>query len=243
MGGGGISLPLGHRSTATSKLNIDWRTASTSSEGRFAADDVVRELRGNDPRPLFVWVAKPEPEGDEKEGDAKKEVKDKDRLDDLISRSLANELVQLSSGWFHCVKLPEAVYDKGHPYNALFAGKNPPRIVLAGADGKRVEALGTVQQKLDWRDIVGVLARHYEKNAEQAVKSLQKLLMSYDQIDVERDDLAQQLKRAEDAKNARKIERIKTKMADLDKEAAALQEQETKLRDIKLKTESKDKVD
>jgi hypothetical protein len=240
-----MSLPLGHRSTAQGKLFIDWRTASSASEEKFGADDVIRELRGSDPRPLFVWVAKPEPVQPpaDKDGKTEKVVVDKDRLTDLIERSLGNELVQLASGWFHCVKLPEAVYEKNHPYNALFAGKNPPRIVLAGADGKRVEALGSVQQKLDWRDVMGVLAKHYEKNAEQAVKSLQKLLLNYDQLDVERDDLAAQLKRAEEAKNARKIEKLKARMAELDKEVADLQQQETKLRDIGLKGETKAKGD
>jgi len=207
---------------------------------------VVRELRGSDPRPLFIWVAKPEPvqpPADAKDGKTEKVVVDKDRLDDLIDRSLGNELVQLASGWFHCVKLPEAVYEKNHPFHALFAGKNPPRIVLAGADGKRVEALGSVQQKLDWRDVMGVLAKHYQKSAEQAVKSLQRVLMDYDKLDAEREEVAAQLKRAEDAKNARKIEKAKARIAELDAEAAALQEQETKLRDLGVKAETKEKVD
>jgi hypothetical protein len=241
-----MAVPLGHRSTAKSKLFIDWRTADTRSEEKFAADDVIRELRGSDPRPLFVWVAKPEPVQADAGAPADKtaeKVVDKTRLDDLIDRSLGNEMVQLASGWFHCVKLPEAVYEKSHPFNALFAGKNPPRIVLAGADGKRVEALGTVQQKLDWRDVMGVLARHYRKSAEQAVKSLQRVLMDYDTLDAEREEVAAQLKRAEDAKNARKIEKAKARIAELDAEATKLQEQETKLRDLGLKGESKEKGD
>lgn len=200
---------------------------------------MIRELRGADPRPLFVWVAKtPKADGADKEAD------DKDRLEDLIQRSLGNEKVQIASAWFNCVKLPEAVLDERHPYNALFAGKNPPRVVLASAEGKRVEALGSPRHKLDWRDVVGVLAQDYKRSAEQAIKSLQKLLMDYDKIDMQRDDLTAQLKRAEESKNARKVERIQAKIADLDKEAAALQEQERKLRELGLKAaESKGKVD
>ena len=230
---------MDRKATAKSKLRIRWQPAMHRGEQKLSAEQVLAELRGDDERPLFVWVqraasAKPAPQPVKRKRSKKKRASgDAAKLQRLTKQSLDNEKVQLASQWFHCVKLGPEVLDARHPYHALFAGKKPARIVLASANGKkRVQALGTIKDRLDWRDIVTVLKQDYRKDPTKAVKGLQRLLNDYDTIDAQRDSLQKQLSQAEAKNKKRQVTRIAAKIKSLDDKLAKLQAREAKIREL-----------
>lgn len=231
---------MGRRATAKSKLTIQWTSSAHLGERRLSSAEVLAELRGDDTRPLLVWVQRAKASNADKTKSQPtrkkrgKRVGDDEKLRRLTKQSLDNERVQLASDWFNCVKLGPEVLDKRHPFHALFSNKkNPARIVLASANGKKlVQALGTSKDRLDWRDIVGVLKQDYRKDPARAIKELQRLLTDYDTIDVQRADLQKQLEKATAKKKASSAKRLARKIKALDDKLEKLQARESKIREL-----------
>lgn len=123
--------------------------------------------------------------------------------DAFLSRELDNERTILLGRWFHAVKLPEDVVAEGHPFHALFAGKSPPHLFVATADGRtRVEFDGQQTPSALWKAMTRVLKAAYRKDPDAAVKALQKVLDRLDRSDLRLVELEERLLDLRAAKGA-----------------------------------------
>jgi len=148
---------------------------------------------------------------------------------------MKSERFILASQWFHCIKVDARVVEESHPYHALFAGKDAPRLVLATWDGGKVqEFLGDRKDKISWNAISKVLDAEYKRNPDRAMKELGKLLSKYDAIDARQKELEAQLERAKEKGRSDKESSIQKKIEELAKEKEEAFALEAKVRDLGL---------
>ncbi|MBK8099371.1 MAG: hypothetical protein IPK26_19865, partial [Planctomycetes bacterium] len=153
----------------------------------------------------------------------------------LLSREFANERTILLTNWFHCVKLPQNVSQADHPFHNLFPAHS--HLFLALADGKQqIDFDGKQSQKQLWKVMSEMLVASYERNPEDAVSQMIKLLAQFDIVDEKEARLMKELD-VELEKNHKspKIAKLQAEIADLAKEKAALTAKEKGLRKIDLK--------
>lgn len=214
--------------TSQSRLNIQWRSAPDSDlYGVESFEDAIAYMaRRSGGKPILI-----NRETDKRDAKVAK----------LYAQALKSERFSLASRWFHCVKVGDEVLDKNALLHTLFKGKNPPALVMLSSDGsKRVSFLGTTAQKVKWAPIAGVLKSSYKKNPTTAVKGLEKLLCAFDALDGKHNELKAQLARAEKKRNKSKIAAIQKKIADAEKDRAAVYAEEEKLRELVLRAASDD---
>ncbi len=139
--------------------------------------------------------------------------KDK-KLTRMLKGALESERFQLASKWFQCIEVDDSVLQEDHAYHLLFEQRRPPVLLLASPDGKKiVHFLATKSQKVNWRDVNGVLKASYKGDPTKAVKGLEKLLSKFDALDDRRKELNAQIARCDDKKDARKIKALQAKLA------------------------------
>lgn len=188
-----------------------------------SAEELVAELRGDDPRPLMIVRNS----ADEK-------------IDALLQAALASERFQLASQWFHCVRVDVEDVANSH-YQKLFDGRNPAHLVLSTWDGtKRVEMLGRVGHKVTWSKIQSVLKAEYKKNPYTAIKGLEKLLNSFDALDKRESELSAQLARCKESGKDDQCKKIEGQLAELAEERKQLLAEEQELEDLELRRAEKD---
>jgi vacuolar-type H+-ATPase subunit I/STV1 len=160
------------------------------------------------------------------------------KLDGWLEGAINSERFQLASKWFHCIKVDARVVEENHPYHALFAEKNPPRMILSTWDGKKtLELLGTRKAKCSWKKLAKILDMEYRRNPDKAMKELGKLLSKYDFLDAREKELESQLASAKDKDRASKVKSCEKKIAELAKEREEAFALETKVRDLLLERE------
>ena len=195
------------------------------SEEKLASADVIKDLRGRDKRPLLIIR-------DSEVAPSKKASK----LDGYLSAALESERFILASQWFNCIKLAPNVIEEGHPYNSLFAGKNPPRMILSTWDGsKRIAMLGKGQAKVTWSKISKLLKLEYKKDATRAVKELQKLLNHYDSLDQREAELREQIEKGKTSGRLARVKSLEKKLAAQTRRREEIAKLELDLKDLVLK--------
>jgi hypothetical protein len=209
--------------TSQSRLQIPWQ--ATPGENFYGIETLAAAIehlsQNGGGKPLLI--------------NRETEVRDP-KVAKLHKEALASERFSLASHWFHCIKVGDEVLAEHHPLNPLFAGKNPAAIVLLSPDGKKqVSFLGTVQQRVTWTAIAGVLASAYEKDATNAVKELEKLLCTYDKIDGEVNELNAQIARAEKRQDQKKVAAVQNKLKAVEEQRQKAIAQEEELRKLVLR--------
>ena len=132
--------------------------------------------------------------------------------------------------------MDQNVLEKTHPYHSLFAGKSPPRLLLASRDGKKiVRFLGTTAQKVNWPDIAAVLRKDYKSDPTTAIKSIERLLSQFDALDDKRKELNTQLERAATKNQKAKVKAIQKKLAKNQDARARLFAKKAKLEELTLR--------
>ncbi len=160
----------------------------------------------------------------------------------MLEAALKSENLKLASYWFHCVKVDSRVIEEAHPYHALFAGKNPPRMILSTWDGKRqYRFLGTSKQKIKWDKIVKVPKVEYKRDPKKAVKELYSVLSKYDYIDSKEKELRSQMERAKDKGKKSRLKNLDAKWQALQEQRAETGKREQKLRELILLKELEEK--
>jgi hypothetical protein len=206
---------------------------SSFGEKALEADEALETIRGIDKRPLIIIR--------EAAKDADLGPKDK-KASDLLTAAMKSENLKLASYWFHCVKVDARVTEEGHPFHSLFAGKNPPRMILSSWDGKVQHTfLGTSKQKIKWDKIVKVLKVEYKRDPKKAVKELYTVLSKYDFIDSKEKELLSQMDRAKDKRKKSRIKTLEKKLAELKNDRAEIEKREQKLRELILLRELEEK--
>ena len=209
-------------------LNIPWQIPGPSFEEQVNDRDrlaAITELADGDRRPLLIYL---------------RDHKSSPKVTSLLTSALKSERFQLASQWFHCVQVSNDVLQEGHAYHALFRGKNPARLLLASCDGKKiVPFLGTVQQKVNWPAIAGVLKKGYKKDPTTAVKKIERLLSKFDALDDKRKELRAQLARAGKKNQRSRIKILEAKLAANEKDRTQVFADKTKLEDLGLRGDAK----
>lgn len=234
MGGGmsrGVMMRFERGATSQSRLRIPWDHSSVTRSVQVKDQEAaLRHLADDDRRPLLVLRLT---------HDTAKATK-KERK--LLKAALASERFKLASHWFHCVQVTKEVLEKGHPYQCLYSGKNPPRIILASADGKKVvRFLGNARQRVNWADIATVLKNSYEKDPTKAIRGLERLMNTFDVLDAKVANLGDQIALASEKNNTATLKMLKAKLAKAETERQKALVDERQLKDLGLKKELKAK--
>ncbi|PIE22066.1 MAG: hypothetical protein CSA62_14270 [Planctomycetota bacterium] len=221
MGRGGAAISFQRLQTSLSKLKIDWKTATARGEEKLSVREALDQIAKRDARPVLILREKERPD---------------EKVEALLKATLKSERIQLASDWFYCVKVPEHASDPEHPWSVLFDDRHPERIVLYTRDGGcKVGFLGSTRHKVNWKGFARVLKKDYKRDATRAVKQINQLLSKYDAIDSRKKDIQEQLDRAKEGSDKRKIQKYNKKLEELEKELKKALRQEEKLRDLGLK--------
>lgn len=221
MRGGGIAVSFERLETSKKRLKIRWEHPVPVSEEVLDYQTALKEVRGNDPRPLLIL----------RDCDACK-----GRDDALLSKTLDNEKTLLYTQWFHCVKLDRRVVEENHPWHALFAGDKPPHIFMTTWDGQAAVTLDGLQtQKLLWSSLAKVLRTDYQKDAQGAVRNWLRVLDRFDALDSREKELKRQVEELQAEGATKRAQRLESQLADIAKEREAAFAQEKKVIDLILK--------
>lgn len=158
--------------------------------------------------------------------------------DALLSRKLNNERTKLLTRWFHCVRFKPNVLEPTHTFRALFAGERPPHVLLATADGETIVPLdGRQSQAMLWKAMRRVLAQAYEKDPDEALRRIQRLMVKYDHYDSMLQQYREQLELELEAKGPRspKLRSLRRKIQRLEKQRAKALEEQRRLEDLGLR--------
>lgn len=212
--------------TSKSRLNIDWCGAGPVHDEQIVdAEGLIRSIAGDDGKPLMIL--------------RRSKQADK-RIQKLLDAALKSERFQLAARWFNCIQVDDAVLEKDHAYHLLFKGANPPALLLASPDGKKIEDfLGTKADKINWNDISSVLTASYKGNPTKAVKGLERLLSKFDALDNKRKELNAQIERCNEKQDAAKLKKLKVKMEEQEKERQEVLAEEKELRELVLRSQKK----
>jgi hypothetical protein len=215
-GGGGASWA--RLETSSKRLKIQWDTYTRVLEEKLDAATALREVKGRDPRPILL-------------------LRDCDfcvgKDDALLEKSMEDEKILLASRWFHCVRVDRGVLKESHPLNSLFAGANPPHMVLFSSDGEdRSELQGRPSARVLWSSMKRALRKDYKKSADAAMAKWIALLSRFDALDSRKSDLTSQRELTSDGRKAAEIDR---KLADLEREIAKAYEEEKRITDLEFR--------
>jgi hypothetical protein len=199
----------------------DGKTRASARMFKLSREAALARLTAGDDRPLLVLRECNVCKGSD---------------DALLSRKLDNERTQLLTRWFHCVKFkPNVMFDENHTFHALFDGKPAPHLFVCRADGSQMVLLGgRVPQGEIWDAMLGVLSSHYERDAEEAVKSILELMARFDHLDAMELQYKEQIDAEIEARGPKssKLRRLREKLAKLDAEREALRARQQKLEDL-----------
>lgn len=239
----GAPISFTHRATTLGELHVDWTYPSFEperSEGITVAPKVykalpiaeaLQRLAGDDQRPLLVlrecWVCSGTDHA-------------------LLDRKMANEKTILFSRWFHCVRLDDSVRHENHPCHLLFKEQAMPHVLLCSRDGSTMVPLdGRRTQSQLWSSMRKVLKAGYEKDPDEAVRSLFQILGQYDHLDSLESEISARLQtvlntQSKDSPRARELEAERAKVA---AERDALKRRQADVMDLRLKVAAPAKAD
>ncbi len=186
---GGGTLPTEHGKTAKTLLRMQWNypvfrlpgedavpeersgTVARAVRSALPRERAFLELAGDDRRPLLVL----------------RECLWCNGTDDaLLSRTEDNARTLLMAQWFHCVKLPPDVLEEDHPFRNVFAGDDPPHLILCDWDGSGVVTLKGDQSRTElWEAMETVLERNYVVDVKRKLREWDRLIADYDMADEE----------------------------------------------------------
>lgn len=219
---GGIVIPMTRQSTAKSILAVEWdcpvatRFTADSNQTRasehyaWPAAKAFAKIAGDDPRPLLVLRECNACRGTEHA---------------VFSRRLNNERTQLLLNWFHCVKLPEQVQAKNHPFHNVFAHPSGYRahLFLSTADGKnKILFTGAQPQSLMQRGLEKTIAIAYKKKPKAALKAMLRYLSELDMHDLRESELLRMMDAAREKSGPKSsaVRKLKAKLAKVQKKKA-----------------------
>jgi hypothetical protein len=212
--------------TARRLLEWDWNRAFAprTSDGPavLSGDDALSALADGDLRPLLVLRECENCAG---------------TYDAFLSREFDNERTILLGRWFHAVKLGKEVLAEQDPFHALFAGKKPPHLFVATADGKvRTDLDGSQSQAKLWKAMTGVLGKSYRKDPETALKSMVRLLDKLDVVERRLADLDERVleARAQHGMDAPELKDLQSDIERATAERLALLEEGKVIDDLQL---------
>jgi len=156
-----------------------------------------------------------------------------------LSRKLYTERTVLLSHWFRCVRLPHQVVEADHPFHNVFAGKDPPRLLLANADGTGVVPFDFHSTRADLEKLmIQILEEHYATHPGKNVDSLLKLFQDIDQVEIKRQGLKEKLDRAIEQSGMGKVRKVEQELKACEQDYQALKEKRDALRHLPFKAES-----
>ena len=206
--------------TSRSRLEADWQQVRVSAETSLELQAALKELRGDDPRPLLI-------------------LRDcdgcKNKEGDLLKRTLLDERVILGSSWFHCVRFSHDVVNPEHPFHILFDHERHPHIAVASWDLKTFKHVHRAGQKDVWKAMKRVMGKDYKKSPESAMKGIVKILNEYDALDDRENALKTQLSAKRERGKKARAKILEKEIAALSEEREELIEDEIKLRDLGFK--------
>ena len=234
--GARVAMTFTRQRTSRSLLAIDWRYPKslelgddfegTRAGARMTAlprDEVLRIACDGDPRPLLVLRECEACNGTE---------------DALLSTKLDNEKTRLLTRWFRCIKLRPNVLLPDHTFHALFDAPHPPHLFLCMPDGTNLIPLdGKQSQTMLWKAMAHLLGLSYEKDPEEAVKNLRRLMERYDHLDAAEDSLREQLEKEVEAHGPKsaKVQSLEAKLQKLRAEREQMKAEEAKAADLGLR--------
>ena len=207
---GYVTTPRGPSARIT--LAIDWKyprppapqakpgeTVALPRRHALPADEALRVLAGDDPRPLLVLRECPRCSGTESA---------------LLCPDDSNERTYLLARWFHCVRLTPDTLDEDAPFRNLFPGEKPAHVFVANHDGTaRHDLAGTYSRSELWDDMEGALEANYETGYASVMQRLTRLLDSLDGVDQVIADLETRLElAASDGGDARKTRALQAEL-------------------------------
>ena len=206
--------------TSTSRLNADWQAPILSAEKKLELQEALKELRGEDPRPLLL-------------------LRDcdgcKNKEGDLLKRTLLDERLLLATGWFHCVRFSHDVVNPEHPFSVIFEHERHPHIAMASWDMKTFVQVPRAGQKDVWKSMKRVIGKDYKKSPESAMKGLMKVLVEYDAIDDREEALKTQISTKKERGKTARVKILEKELATLAEEREELIEEEETLKDLGFK--------
>ena len=206
--------------TSTSRLNADWQAPILSAEKKLELQEALKELRGEDPRPLLL-------------------LRDcdgcKNKEGDLLKRTLLDERLLLATGWFHCVRFSHDVVNPEHPFSVIFEHERHPHIAMASWDLKTFMQVPRAGQKDVWKSMKRVIGKDYKKSPESAMKGLMKVLVEYDAIDDREEALKTQISTKKERGKTARVKILEKELATLAEEREELIEEEESLKDLGFK--------
>jgi hypothetical protein len=230
-----MPLVFTHGETSKKMLQIDWdhpvyapeapkdgpgNTVATPHRGALPLEEALREIAGDDARPLLVLRECFLCQGTDLA---------------LLSREFANERTILLTSWFHCVKLPADVTKPDHPFHALFPDHS--HLWLARPDGSdRYDFTGSQSQQQLWKAMGDLLRKTYQGNPSESVKELLKLLPQFDVIDDKETRLLKDLDGELETRGARsaRVPALQAELKELGAERQKLLAREKELRALAL---------
>ncbi len=219
--------------TSRSRLAIAWDNSSVTKlvqvKDQAAA---LKHMADDDRRPLLILRLTHDT------GSATKKVRK------LLKAALASERFKLTSHWFHCVQVTKEVMEKDHPYHCLCKGKSAPRIIRATPDGEKVvRVLGNARQRVNWPDIAAMLKTSYEKDPTRTIRSLERLLNTFDVIDAKISDLGDQIAVAAEKNKTTTLATLKARLEKLEVEHSQALAEEQALKDLVLRKADEKKAE
>lgn len=214
--------------TSKKRLKMRWDHPVPIGEEQLDFQSALKELRGDDPRPLLV-------------------LRDCDRCkgkdDALLSKTLNNERTLLFTQFFHCIKTDRRIVEEGHPWHALFAGDKPPHLFVSTWDGTNVMPLpGTQTQKKLWSTLTKVLSADYKKDARTAVRNWLRTLDKFDALESRKKELQRQLDEQLEKGKKKRGKSIEKKLAKIRRDFDSAYDHEAKLMDLILRHAPKAKT-
>ncbi|MEZ5989016.1 MAG: hypothetical protein R3F30_07815 [Planctomycetota bacterium] len=215
-----------HGDLSRRRLQIRWTTpaALVNDETQpMERAEVIKELRGRDPRPLLI----------RREG-----YEEDERKGDPLQAELDRDEVRLMSHWFHCLRFGRRIMDPRHPYHALFADKKPPALLLITWDGETCRELpADVDRRTLQAAVVAMLKLEYRKDPVATVESWLEILKRFDTL--EQDEEFQEARKAraveKSGEGTTKDKRASAKLAKIEREVADLVKKEKRLQQLVLR--------
>tara|TARA_R110000824_G_scaffold135156_1_gene298260 strand:+ start:7841 stop:8521 length:681 start_codon:yes stop_codon:yes gene_type:complete len=157
--------------------------------------------------------------------------------DALLSSYESNEDILMMAKWFHCVKLPQTILDKTHPFHNLFNEEHPPHLFVSKWDGtEHIPLMGDLSRSELTDNLYTMLEMTYSKKAKPRVKQLKKLLYQYDMLDekIQRLEITIDDELEKRGAKSKKLKKYNNQLSTAKKEMVSLKEKEAKLYEIGL---------
>ena len=196
------------------RLQVDWNEASLAGgyEGYNPSDlfTALPDEVGKSGKPLVVYLTS--------------DLEDDAQETELATAALADEKVALGLKMFHAVKVDGSRITRDHAYADILGGRELPRLVVVGADGKKV---GSTEGKVSASEVYSLMkraaSRVYKTQIDSYIKDYQKVLTEIDKIESAKKVLATQRETSGNVS--------KSKAAKWDREEAEMAKKESELLD------------